>query len=44
MDDKDGKRKIDNLSESEKFLKFKKKIKGMEMMSVNQHIELMNRV
>ena len=42
--DKDGKREVDNLSESKRFLEFKDKVKGMEMMSVKQHIELMNMV
>ncbi len=42
--DKDGKREVDNLSESERFLEFKEKVKGMEKMSVKQHLELMNMV
>ena len=42
--DKDWKREVDNLSESKRFLEFKDKVKWMEMMSVKQHIELMNMV
>lgn len=42
--DKDKKREIDNVSDSKRFLEFKNKVKGMEMMSLSQHIELMNMV